>query len=205
MPGAAVGTWPTMRVRGATIHVPCRVAPVMPHSYTPALRRRPRGGGLPDALLASLVLGLGVLAALRLPLLASRELGAAAQRQQAAHAAANLAAALHVQRGYGAEPPCMISACTLLPAAAASGDDCRARDCTPQRMAAQDLREWSALTQQLLPGAQAALRCRPARDGLAPAPALGPPQATAGSGLDSICTLRMRLAQGGLLRWRIRP
>ncbi len=185
----------------------------MPRFSPSSTHRRSRGNGLLDALLASLVLGLGVLAALRLPLLTWRELGAAAQRQQAAHAAANLAAALHAQRGYAAEVPCTTHPCTLLPASASAGDDCRARDCTPQRMAAQDLREWSALTQPLLPGARADLRCRPARDALAPA--RGSPREVVASsrsfdaGFDAcpefVCTLQLHLAHGDVLRWRIRP
>ncbi len=189
----------------------------MPRSSPPASLRSPRGTSLLDALLACLVLGLGVLAALRLPALTERELAAAAQRLQAAHAAANLAAALHAQRGYAAEAPCSLNPCTLLPAPGPAGDDCRARDCTPQRMTAQDLREWSALTQPLLPGARADLRCRPARDEVEPAPAPLPPRTAGSAGsdrrrdsvvesvVDSVCTLQLRLAQGEVLRWRIRP
>lgn len=158
---------------------------------------RLRGNTLAEALVACLVLGLGVLAWLRLPGLTARELAAARMRQDAAHAAAALAAALHAQHDYGADPVARGLRRTLLPAPPRPASDCLDVDCTPTQMAEADLYLWSELAAARLPGARAELECRAGVPGSA--------TATAG-----VCTLRMRLpplgeADSDMLQWSLHP
>ena len=172
--------------------------------HRPAPADSPRAGGLrgntlAEALVACLVLGLGVLAWLRLPGLTARELAAARMRQDAAHAAGALAAALHAQRDYGADPVARGLRHTLLPAPRRPASDCLDADCTPAQMAEADLYLWSELAAARLPGVRADLDCRAAG-------AQGPETPAPVGG----CTLRMRLppmgeADPGLLQWRLHP
>jgi Tfp pilus assembly protein PilV len=157
-----------------------------------------RGSTLVEALVACLVLGLGVLAWLRLPALTARELADARARQDAAHAVAALAAALHAQHDYGADPVARGLHRALLPAPRHPGFDCLDADCTPAQMADEDLRLWSELAAARLPGARAQLDCRPP-----PARAPAPPW-------PGGCMLRLRLAPAAsrdatLLQWRLQP
>ncbi|MBU6441639.1 MAG: hypothetical protein KGJ03_01285 [Betaproteobacteria bacterium] len=171
--------------------------------HRPAPADSPRAGGLrgntlAEALVACLVLGLGVLAWLRLPGLTARELAAARMRQDAAHAAAALAAALHAQRDYGADPAAQGLRRTLLPAPPRPASDCLDADCTPAQMAEADLYLWSELAAARLPGVRAELECRAST-------VQGPAPPAAGD-----CTLRMRLPQPGeadsdLLQWTLHP
>ncbi len=167
---------------------------------TPARPRRgARGSGLVDALLGCLVLGLAVLAWLRLPALGERQLAAARQLQAAASAAANLAEALHAPYAAAAAPrlPWRRS---LLPAAGRRAD-CRRHDCSAAQMAEQDLSDWAELSARSLPNARAELRCRGASD------RLGATEAAADGG--AVCTLCLRLASAldgreMVLRWTVR-
>jgi Tfp pilus assembly protein PilV len=158
-----------------------------------------RGSTLAEALVACLVLGLGVLAWLRLPALTAGELAAARARQDAAHAAGALAAELHAQHDYGADPVARRLRRTLLPPARRPATDCVASDCTPEQMADAQLWLWGEMVHPRLPGARAELDCAAAS-----APGPGGP---AGPGA---CTLRMHLAPAGAresppLQWRLHP
>ena len=173
----------------------------MPRLAQPAEARcdTQRGSTLAEALVACLVLGLGVLAWLRLPALTAGELAAARARQDAAQAAGALAAALHAQHDYGADPVARGLHRSLLPLARRPSPDCLESDCTPAQMADAELWLWGEMVARRLPGTRAELDCAAAS---VPAPA---DRAWPGS-----CTLRMHLAPVGtqesaLLQWRLHP
>ncbi len=154
------------------------------------------GAGLPDALLACVVLGLGVAGWLRLPAITAREALAARQHQQASQAAANLAQWLHALRTVSGAPLPTPSRRVLLPAPDSPAPDCRRHECTPPQMLEFGWREWALDTARLLPGARAEIACRPAHDTDALAAQAGP-----GSD-DRVCTLTMRPPHGREPAWQ---
>ncbi len=173
----------------------------MPRPAHPAtvLCATQRGSTLAEALVACLVLGLGVLAWLRLPALTAGELAAARARQEAAQAAGALAAALHAQHDHGADPVARRLHRTLLPPSGRPANDCLASDCTPGQMADAELWLWAQMAQARLPGARAELDCAAA----SATEAAVPPW-------PGECTLRMRLPPGrtgesAMLTWRLHP
>ncbi len=173
----------------------------MPRPAPPATARcaAQRGSTLAEALVACLVLGLGVLAWLRLPAVTAGELAAAAARQDAARAAGALAAALHAQHDYGADPVARRLHRSLLPLAGRPPNACLESDCTPEQMADAQLWLWGEMVSARLPGAGAELDCA-----AAPTPAAG------GRAWPGDCTLRMHLPRAGmqesaLLTWHLHP
>lgn len=161
-------------------------------------RRRPamRGAGLPDALLGCAVLGLGVLAWLRLPAITAAQGFAAARQQHAAQAAANAAEWLHALRSCGVDPLRGGAHRVLLPAAATTPPDCRRHDCTPEQMVEHGWHAWAAHAAEQLPGVRADLACRHAHD-----VALAPIDETAGTP-DAVCTLRLYPPGDGEAAWQ---
>lgn len=173
-----------------------------------AARPVARGAGLPDALLACAVLGLGVVAWLRLPALGAGEALAARQQQQADQAADNLAEALRALRASGFEPRVDLRRRVLLPAASARAPDCRAHDCAPAQLAEQLWQQWAEELARQLPGARAEIACRAANDDRSLTPV--PPQASSTPAWqpapDAVCELRVRMPgrAGAEWQWSLR-
>lgn len=167
-----------------------------------ATPRQPRGAGLPDALLACAVLGLGVGAWLRLPASTASVALAAHQQQRAAQAAANLADWLHALRGSGFDPLPSLARRQLLPATGTRPADCRARECSPEQLAEHAWREWANETSQALPGARAEITCRAARDAGALAAASW--RRSPATRCDAVCVLHMHWPGRGNGHWSLR-
>ena len=169
-----------------------------PAAGSPA-RHGAAGSGLVDVLLGCVVLGLAVLAWLRLPVLGERQLSAARDLQAASAAAANLAEALHAPYAAAAVPRLPWRRRLLPPAPRHA--DCRRQACSAAQMAEQDLSDWGELTARRLPGARAELRCRGVND------RLGATEAVSRGG--AVCTLCLHLASARdghelVLRWTVR-
>lgn len=173
-----------------------RRAPSLPPPADPA--QALRGSSLTEALLACVLLGLGMAAWLRLQGVTARELAAARARHEAALAASNLAAALHAQQACCGDVAARLALRrTLLPLPLRPALGCREHDCSPEQMLEQDLYRWGRMAAERLPGARAELECAGA-------------VARAGRQSRAACTLRMRLAAPAgvapaLLEWRLHP
>ncbi len=161
----------------------------------PSCRRRAaRAAGLPDALMACAVLGLGVVAWLRLPALTAAEAAAARQQQQAAQAAENLAQWLYALRTSGLDLSRHAARRSLLPVPGEPRIDCRRQACSAAELAEEAWSQWARATAAQLPGARADLHCRAAHDrGLPPAPP--------GIVADAVCRLRLDLPQVPDAHW----
>jgi type IV pilus modification protein PilV len=127
-------------------------------------RRRQRGFGLIEAMVAMVVTGIGLLGVAALQSLALADTGIARNRSLAAIEASSLAASLRANRAYwasGAVPA------TITVTSAGAGDaslqaltaDCASVSCTPAQMAAYDLRQWGSDLAAQLPAGSGGVNC----------------------------------------------
>jgi type IV pilus assembly protein PilV len=127
-------------------------------------RRRARGFSLMEVMVALLVSTVGLLGLAKMEALAMSSTSVAGSRSLAAIEASSLAAAMHANPGYwaaGGTAPASITisssanpyagspACTVMGPAS----------CTPQAMAANDLNQWAADVNAVLPGYLATISC----------------------------------------------
>jgi type IV pilus assembly protein PilV len=106
--------------------------------------RRQQGFSLVEAMVALVVLSVGMLGIAGLYVTTLRSGGGAIYRMQAVNLASDLADRIRVNRG-----------ANVLYAGAAANNNCYgagAVDCTPAQMAANDLLVWQAQVQNILPG-----------------------------------------------------
>ena len=113
-------------------------------------RSRQRGFTIVEALVALVILAVGMLGIASLYVTTLRASGSAASRMQAINLASDLGDRIRANRTAGA---------AYAGAAAANGTTCigAAATCTPAQMAAHDLFVWQAAIQAALPGAAGAV------------------------------------------------
>jgi type IV pilus assembly protein PilV len=133
-----------------------------------------RGFSLLEVMVALGVLTVGLLGVLKLETLSYASTNIAAKRSLAALEAASLAASMHVNRGYWANPDTSAAAISLtgtvitisagaplLSGVIGTAQVCKSLTvpCQPLQMAAYDLQQWALTMKPLLPNYTATINC----------------------------------------------
>jgi type IV pilus assembly protein PilV len=125
-------------------------------------RRRARGFSLMEVMVALVVSTVGLLGLAKMESLAISSTSVAGSRSLAAIEASSLAAAMHANPGYwqsGVVTSIVISSSANPYSAAPTCTTPGATSCVPQAMAFNDLNQWAAAVNSVLPGYLATITC----------------------------------------------
>jgi type IV pilus assembly protein PilV len=125
--------------------------------------RRARGFSLMEVMVALVVSTVGLLGLAKMEALAMSSTGVASSRSLAAIEASSLAAAMHANPGYwqAGIAPASITITNLANPYAAAGQCVLTgtSSCSPQAMAYNDMNQWAAAVNSVLPGYLATINC----------------------------------------------